>query len=117
MYCYQPLVLIFQIFKIFEQRTLTPSKFDSWSRPCKHAIDGEKLTCMHHRFGMKLNQRNIWLAISGQSNCIDHKITCKACLEWESEGPFFNLVANCNVITSPFFVCKITINAGLCFQN
>ena len=117
MYCYQPLVLIFQFFKIFEQRTSAPSKFDSWSRPCKHAIHGEKLTCMHLRFGMKLSQWNMWLAISVQSNCIAHKITCKACLAWESEGPIFNLVANCNVITSPFFVCKITINAGLCFQN
>ena len=56
MYCYQPLVLIFQFFKIFEQRTSAPSKFDSWSRPCKHAIHGEKLTCMHLRFGMKLSQ-------------------------------------------------------------
>ena len=26
--------------------------------------------------------------ISGQSNCIDDKMACKACLAWESEGPF-----------------------------
>ena len=63
------------IFKIFEQRTSAPSKFESWFGPCKHAIHGEKLTCMHLRFGMKLSQWNIWLTISGQSNCIDHKIT------------------------------------------
>ena len=30
----QPLVLIFQFFKIFEQRTLAPPKFESWFRPC-----------------------------------------------------------------------------------
>ena len=31
-YC-QPLVLIFQIFKIFEQKTLAPPKFESWFCP------------------------------------------------------------------------------------
>ena len=57
-------------------------------RDYKHAIHGEKITCMHLSFGKKLNKWNIWLAISGQSNCIDHKMACKACLAWESEGAF-----------------------------
>ena len=30
----QPLVLIFQFFKIFEQRTSAPPKFEFWFRPC-----------------------------------------------------------------------------------
>ena len=34
MQLYQPLVLIFQFFKIFEQRTSAPPKFEFWFRPC-----------------------------------------------------------------------------------
>ena len=43
---------------------------------------------MHLSFDKKLNKWKIWLAISGQSNCIDHKMACKACLARESEAPF-----------------------------
>ena len=64
---------------------------------------------MHLSFGKKLNKCNIWLVISGQSNCIDHKM---ACLAWESEGYLSNLVANCNAHN---FVSKIVINAGMHF--
>ena len=58
------------------------------TRDYKHDIHGEKLTCMHLSFGKKINKWKIWLAISRQSNCIDHKMACKACLAWESEAPF-----------------------------
>ena len=33
----QPLVLIFQLSKILEQRTLAPPKFESLFRPCQKA--------------------------------------------------------------------------------
>ena len=52
---------------------------------------GKNITCLHLSFGKKLIKWKIWLAISaisGQSNCIDHKMACKACLAWESEGSF-----------------------------
>ena len=58
------------------------------TRDYKHAIHEEKLICMHLSFGKNLNKCNIWLVISGQSNCIDHKMACKACLAWESQGAF-----------------------------
>ena len=43
----QPLILIFQFFKIFEQRTSTPLKFESWFRPCiTYLVTGLDGTCL-----------------------------------------------------------------------
>ena len=63
---------------LYENHNLTDKDY-------KHAIHEEKLICMHLSFGKKLNKCNIWLVISRQSNCIDHRM---ACLAWESEGTF-----------------------------